>query len=216
MGYISPTLAVRNMKETIEFYTNSLGFKLGMCFPDVNNPEYADLSKDGMILMIIPAKNLGIGGEEKLGTGVNLYMQIDGDIDEYYRELRNRGVDISVDIKNEPYGIRDFTVEDVNGYNLTFNQFSSSVDTCASCEVPMTVNCLSCGMPMTSPGDFGGGNQENKHCVHCSNPDGSLKSYEQVLEGMINFMVMSQKMDRKAAEGAAKGYLAKMPAWSSN
>jgi len=30
MGVISPTLAVRNMKETIEFYKNSLGFKMGM------------------------------------------------------------------------------------------------------------------------------------------------------------------------------------------
>lgn len=216
MGYISPTLSVRNMKETIEFYTNSLGFKLGMCFPDANNPEYADLSKDGMVLMVIPAKNLGIGDEEKLGIGVNLYMQIDGDIDEYYRELRSRGVDISVDIKNEPYGIRDFTVEDVNGYNLTFNQVASPADTCAGCEVPMIANCLSCGMPMANPGDFGGGNPENKYCVHCSNPDGSLKSYEEVLEGVINFMVMSQKMDREAAEGVAKEYLAKMPAWSGN
>ena len=213
MGYISPTLAVGNMKETIEFYTNSLGFKLGMCFPDANNPEYADLSKDGMVLMIIPAKNLGIGGEEKLGTGVNLYMQIDGDIDEYYQELRGRGVDIAVDIKDEPYGIRDFTVEDVNGYNLTFNQVSCPADTCASCEVPTTANCLSCGMPMTGPADFGGGNPENKYCVHCSQPDGSLKSYDDVLEGMVNFMMMSQKMDRGTAQSAAKEYLAKMPAW---
>ena len=216
MGYISPTLAVRNMKETIEFYTNSLGFKLGMCFPDANNPEYADLSKDGMVLMIIPAKNLGIGGEEKLGTGVNLYMQIDGDIDEYYCELKSRGVDISVDIKDEPYGIRDFTVEDVNGYNLTFNQVSCPADTCACCDMPATANCLSCGMPMASLGDFGGENQENKYCVHCSNPDGSLKSYEEVPEKMINVMVMFQKMDRKAAEGAAKEYMTKMPAWSGD
>ena len=29
MGYISPTLAVKNMKETIEFYRDSLGFKTG-------------------------------------------------------------------------------------------------------------------------------------------------------------------------------------------
>ncbi|NIS17056.1 MAG: bleomycin resistance family protein, partial [candidate division Zixibacteria bacterium] len=38
MGYISPTLAVRNMKETIEFYKNSLGFKVGLVFPDASNP----------------------------------------------------------------------------------------------------------------------------------------------------------------------------------
>lgn len=122
MGYISPTLAVRNMKQTIEFYKNSLGFKMGMAFPDADNPEYADLSKDGMVLMFIPAENIGIGSEEKLGVGVNIYMQIDGDIDEYYNELKDKGVKIVVDIKDEMYGIRDFTVEDIDGYKLTFNQ----------------------------------------------------------------------------------------------
>jgi uncharacterized glyoxalase superfamily protein PhnB len=122
MGYLSPTLAVRNMKKTIDFYTKSLGFKLGMCFPTPDNPEYADLSKDGMVLMFIPAKNIGIGSQEKLGVGVNLYLQIDGDIDKYYNELKQKGVKMAVDIKTEPFGVRDFTVEDTDGYKLTFNQ----------------------------------------------------------------------------------------------
>ena len=122
MGYLSPLLAVRNMKKTIEFYKNALGFNMGMFFPDADNPEYADLSKDGMVLMFVPAKNIGIGGEEKLGTGVNLYMEIDGNIDEYYAELKSKGVKIVADIKDEPFDIRDFTVEDPDGYQLTFNQ----------------------------------------------------------------------------------------------
>ncbi|MFC1985646.1 VOC family protein [Chloroflexota bacterium] len=205
MGTLSPTLAVRNMKETIEFYQNSLGFKMGMAFPDANNPEYADLSKDGMVLMFIPAENIGISSEETLGIGVNLYMQIDGDIDEYYDELKKRGVKIILGIKDEPYGIRDFTIEDVDGYNLTFNQLSKTVK-----------KCMSCGMPMVKLEDFGGGDLENIYCVHCSKPDGSLKSYDEVLAGMVNFMVMSQNMDRETAESAAKEYLTKMPAWSSN
>jgi uncharacterized glyoxalase superfamily protein PhnB len=203
MGVISPSLAVRNMKQTIQFYRDSLGFKIGMAFPDADNPEYADLSKDGMVLMFIPAKNVGIGGKQKLGIGVNLYMQIDGDIDEYYSELQNKGVKVVVDIKDEPYGIRDFTVEDINGYKLTFNQVSKTVK-----------SCMSCGMPMTKPEDFGGGNPENLYCVYCSKPDGSLKSYEEVFEGMVNFMMMSQKMDRKTAESAAKERMSRMPAWS--
>jgi len=122
MGYLSPLLAVRNMKETIEFYKNTLGFKMGMVFPDADNPEYADLSKDGMVLMFIPAKDHGIGSEEKLGIGVYLYMEIDGNIDEYYAELKNKGVNIVADIKDEPFGVRDFTVKDIDGYQLTFNQ----------------------------------------------------------------------------------------------
>ena len=200
MGYLSPLLAVRNMKETIEFYTKSLGFKMGMAFPDANNPEYVDLAKDGMVLMFIPAKNCGIGGEEKLGIGVYLYLQIDGDIDEYYQELKKKGVKIAVEIKDEPYGVRDFTVEDVDGYKLVFNQVTAK-------------NCVSCGMPMTKPEDFGGGNSANIYCVNCANPNGSLKSYDEVFEGMVNFMMMSQNMDRETAEKAAKEYMSKMPAW---
>lgn len=203
MGYVSPTLAVRNMKETIDFYRSSLGFKLGMVFPDVNNPEYADLSKDDMVLMFLPAKNLGISSRQRLGIGVNLYMQIDGDIDEYYAELKKKGVQIIVDIKDEPFGIRDFTIEDINGYRLTFNQVSKA-----------NKNCMSCGMPMSSLEDFGGGNPVNIYCAHCSNEDGSLKSYDEVLQGMVTFMMGSQKMDRKTAESAAREHLAKMPAWA--
>ncbi|MBA7561763.1 hypothetical protein ES708_03405 [subsurface metagenome] len=203
MGAISPTLAVRNMKQTIEFYKNSLGFKVGMTFPNADDPECADLSKDGMVLMFIPAENAGIGSEEKLGIGVNLYMNINGDIDEYYNELKNRKVRIAVEIKDEPYGIRDFTVEDIEGYKLTFCQKSKAVK-----------NCMSCGMPMTKPEDFGGGNPANLYCVHCSKPDGNLKSYDEVFEGMVNFMMQSQKVDRKTAESAAKEYMSRMPAWS--
>ena len=122
MGYLSPLLAVRNMKETIYFYKNTLGFKMGMAFPDADNPEYADLSKDGMVLMFIPAKDHGIGSGEKLGIGVYLYMEIDGDIDEYYAELKSKGVKIVADIKDEPYGVRDFSIKDIDGYQLAFNR----------------------------------------------------------------------------------------------
>jgi len=122
MGYLSPLLAVRNVKETIEFYKDILGFETGMVFPDENNPEYADLSKDGMVMMFLLAKNMGIGSDEKLGVGVNLYMEIDGDIDEYYAELKNKSAKIVYDIKDEHFGIRDFAIEDIDGYQLTFNR----------------------------------------------------------------------------------------------
>jgi uncharacterized glyoxalase superfamily protein PhnB len=203
LGAISPLLAVRNMLDTIEFYRNSLGFEMDMAFPDADNPEYADLSKDGISLMFVLAENIGIGSDEKLGTGVNLYMNIDADIDEYYDELKRKNVRIAVEIRDEPFGIRDFTVEDIDGYKLTFNQPSKNVR-----------NCMSCGMPMVAPEDFGGGSTDNVFCAHCTTPDGSLKSYDEVLEGMIGFMMMTRKMDRTTAEGAAREYMSGMPAWS--
>jgi uncharacterized glyoxalase superfamily protein PhnB len=203
MGVISPLMAVRDMKQTIEFYQNSLGFKVGMMFPDANKPEYVDLSKDDMVLMLIPVENMGIGHKEKLGTGVNLYLQIDGDIDEYYHELKKRKIKVVTEVKDESWGSRDFTIADINGYLLTFSQVS-----------PAGKTCMSCGMSLAKPEDFSGGNLENLNCVHCSNPDGSLKSYQEVFTGMTNFMIETQNMDKETAEQAAKEYLAKMPAWS--
>ncbi len=202
MGVISPLLSVRNMRDTIEFYRNSLGFEMDMAFPDADNPQYASLTKDEMSLMFDLAENIGIGSDEKLGVGVNLYLNIDTDIDEYYDELKRKNVRIAVEIKDEPFGIRDFTVEDVNGYKLTFNQPSTNVR-----------KCMSCGMPMVAIEDFGGGSTDNTFCAHCTTPEGSLKSYDEVLEGMIGFMMMTRKMDRTTAKDAAREYMSEMPAW---
>jgi hypothetical protein len=132
-------------------------------------------------------------------------MEIDGDIDEYYNELKKNGVNIVIDMKDEPFGIRGFTVEDINGYRLTFNRPSKTGKT-----------CMSCGMPMNEPGDFGGGDPSNVYCVHCTNMYGTLKSYDEVYQGMVGFMISTQNMDKGSAEVAAKEYLSGMPAWSGS
>lgn len=73
---------------------------------------------------------------------------------------------------------------------------------------------MSCGMPMVKPDDFGGGNPSNVYCANCSNPDGTLKSCEEVFQSMIAFMMSSQNLDRQTAEGAAREHMSKMPACS--
>jgi hypothetical protein len=99
-------------------------------------------------------------------------------------------------------------------FNGTYSQ-AGECDCCDSCETCLT-NCQSCGMPMTGPGDFGGGNPENIYCVHCTHPDGSLKTYEEALEGMTTFMMQMQHLDRETAGKTAREYMSKMPAWSGH
>ena len=74
-------------------------------------------------------------------------------------------------------------------------------------------NCESCGMPMRQPEDFGGTNPENKYCQYCCDASGNLKSYEDVFNGMVNFVIQTQGMAKEQAELAAKEGMAKMPAW---
>ena len=49
--------------------------------------------------------------------------------------------------------------------------------------------CDSCGMPMTTREDFGGGDEKNLYCVHCTDSEGNLKTFEEVLEGLTYFVM---------------------------
>ena len=44
------------------------------------------------------------------------------DVNAYYDELKRNGTDITTEIGDRDYGIRDFSVTDINGYILVFGQ----------------------------------------------------------------------------------------------
>jgi len=211
-------LTSRDVPRSIEFYREKLGFELKECWPDENDPMFASLLLNKQAILLgghVPAAEAGkwCGDDEALrgyfaafseefeanapGAGVTIYLEVD-DVDAYHATLAGRGVEAMLEPKTQFYGQRDFPVRDPDGYRLTFY-------------APVAMaSCQSCGMPMTeaAPGQM--------YCQYCTDDQGRLKPYEAVLEGTIQgyFMGM-QKMERPAAESAAKEHLAKMPAWSA-
>ena len=79
----------------------------------------------------------------------------------------------------------------------------------------MAQQCISCGMPLRTPQDHAAGDESKNYCTHCARPDGSMKSYDEVLTGMTAFLVRTQGFDQAAAKKAATGMMAGMPAWKS-
>jgi hypothetical protein len=74
-------------------------------------------------------------------------------------------------------------------------------------------SCISCGMPLRTDEDHAARDAQKDYCRHCARPDGSLKSYDEALDGMSHFFVHTQGIDPAAARELAKGAMAKMPAW---
>lgn len=74
--------------------------------------------------------------------------------------------------------------------------------------------CIACGMPMKTKEDFAMGDESKDYCKYCTRPDGSMQSYEEKLEGMTQFIVRTQGLNESAAREAAKGMMAKLPAWN--
>lgn len=73
--------------------------------------------------------------------------------------------------------------------------------------------CIACGMPMNDPADFANGSPDLDYCLHCARPDGSMQSYEEKAESLAAFIVRTQGLDQGVALEAAKGMMAKLPAW---
>jgi hypothetical protein len=73
--------------------------------------------------------------------------------------------------------------------------------------------CIACGMPMQKPEDFAMGDTGKDYCLHCASPDGSMRSYEETLEGMTMFMMRSQGLAEAPAREAVKQMMARLPAW---
>jgi hypothetical protein len=70
-------------------------------------------------------------------------------------------------------------------------------------------------MPMRNQQDFGGGLLDNQYCVHCTDVEGNLKPYEQVLENMKNFAIKTMGVSEAEALKMAQEGMAKQPAWQN-
>ncbi len=76
-------------------------------------------------------------------------------------------------------------------------------------------SCESCGMPMRHEADFGAGRLDNKYCVHCTDAEGNLKPYEEVLENMKLFVIKNMGVSETEALKMAQEGMAKLPAWQN-
>lgn len=74
--------------------------------------------------------------------------------------------------------------------------------------------CQSCGSPMPTAKEHGGGDEKNPYCRVCTDRAGALLPYDEVHKHMVEQRYMKvNKMPRKGAEDAATKALSVMPAW---
>lgn len=75
-------------------------------------------------------------------------------------------------------------------------------------------SCESCGRPMMSAQDRGGGKADNRYCRACCDSSGALKPYDAVLKTLVEQEFMGRNgMKRDQAEVAARNALSRNPAW---
>jgi uncharacterized glyoxalase superfamily protein PhnB len=127
---LRPMLETENLKETLRFYTEQLGFKCYEVFPNAENLTWADLGRDEVALMFT-ARNAHSTIEKPMMTG-SLYFTVNN-VDEMWEELKDR-VTVEYPVENFIYGMREFAIRDCNGYLLQFGQEIAPTATPSSTE----------------------------------------------------------------------------------
>ncbi len=122
MATLQPILQVADVDASIAFYRDVLGFSVDLAVPDESGKTvHAELSRNGAALMFAPASSLSEAARSLLGAGVTLYItDNDVDIDAFYEQVRAAGARIAEPIQDQFWGDRTFTVQDPDGYHLTF------------------------------------------------------------------------------------------------
>jgi len=120
---IAPCFIVHDVVATADFYRDRLGFHYERFWGDP--PCFCMVKRSGIIIMLSQPGTRGLkrpnSAAESNGAAQDAYIWIE-DADRLYAEFRSKGVKIVRELGNEPYGCRDFDIEDCNGYRLAFGQ----------------------------------------------------------------------------------------------
>ena len=112
---LRPMLWTKEFEETIDFYTNVLGFTIGHRRDDWG---WASLRKDGFEIMLSkPTEHTEFDQANFTGS---FYFNTDN-VEELWQNLKGKAR-VCYEIESFPWDMREFGIFDNNGYLLQFGQ----------------------------------------------------------------------------------------------
>ncbi|MFN7160433.1 MAG: zinc ribbon domain-containing protein [Candidatus Gracilibacteria bacterium] len=73
--------------------------------------------------------------------------------------------------------------------------------------------CQSCGREMKEHIDFGAGDIKNIYCSNCTDEEGNLEAFEEVLRKYLEYILETETEDVQEALAKARATLPLQPAW---
>jgi catechol 2,3-dioxygenase-like lactoylglutathione lyase family enzyme len=122
---VAPMLGVRDVLEAVEFFCDKLGVaRPDHVFTPGGEPVYAIVTRGGVSVHLQIRRRTVFAGPRQSHEG-DAYFFVE-DADALRAEFNAKGVRLLRDIRDEHYGLRDFTIETPDGHRLTFGSESKT------------------------------------------------------------------------------------------
>ena len=120
MPMMWPTLAVQDVERSLSFYRDQLGLEQDLDLRDETGaPFLASVEVDDTVIMLTRARPDMPLDSLRSGVRLTLLFERGHDIDALLARLRALGTAVCSPIGDRPWGHRDFTVFDPDGYHVT-------------------------------------------------------------------------------------------------
>ena len=121
---LTPNLLVSNVERSLAFYVDTLGFERGMTVPDASPFAFASVTSEPVEIFLNDAatavKEYPSFGGKPIGATGTLYIEVEG-VDALHDRIKST-VKVVMPIATQFYGMREFAIEDPDGYVLTFGE----------------------------------------------------------------------------------------------
>ena len=115
VSHAATVFPVANVRESIDYYRDVLGFEINFEWEDP--VTYAVLKKgEGVSIHFVQQADDFKPSKEH--TAVYIFCH---DVDAVYEECKKNGANITTDIGDRDYGMRDFDITDPNGYRISYS-----------------------------------------------------------------------------------------------
>ena len=117
----APVLLVRDIVAAANYYRDALGFTFDRFWGEP--PDFVILRRDGLHVMLdLAPVGVAIVPHWKVDPNMwNVYFWVD-DVDALFAEFKQRGAKIDYELHDKPYDVREFGVQDLDGYDIGFGQ----------------------------------------------------------------------------------------------
>jgi predicted enzyme related to lactoylglutathione lyase len=109
LGHPTPELPVEDVERAQQHYRDTLGFEIGWLYP---GGGIGAVSRDGFAIFF---------RRRERPFEPAIHWVFAADIEATYEELRLRGARIVAPLEKKPWGLRQFTVEDIDGNRFYFH-----------------------------------------------------------------------------------------------
>ena len=110
-----PVFPVPDVQAAVDYYQNTLGFALDFV---QDPPEHGAVTRGRVGIQFTHVPDIERSDRHSGWT----YIFV-SNIDALYEEFQGNGAAVTVGLENHDHGMREFELEDLNGYRIRFGQY---------------------------------------------------------------------------------------------